>query len=395
MAALPELNLRPVFKAKRAPNLILEGKYGRYEMQKKVLGQGAYGKVYLGLVFGTDQQVAIKHINAEDVDQQRAAQEEIAVLAYISQFHISHILGLIDGPIQAPRGGWYIVLPLVNGEDLDRYLFDLRYEVLTPPSQMQVSQGLLTMMIQMAEAMHRLGEICMVHHDIKPPNIMKVKGEYNSMVVDFGIGCAISGCKSQQLIPRTVPRCPLMRATEGFTPPEYFQGEKGDLKKFDVYAFGKVFHDMATGDFTLWKTSHEIDAFMQKNPQQILKSMKTGSDQLNQILAGMLHPDFNQRLTFAQATQRLQQIRLNQPLTITTTGAAGKAEEAGEAAPGDGMDKDVPPSPWVNPRLGKRKNEVDHFDGGEKMQKTFGVQAVDMVRNAARTLCGWGQYPPC
>jgi eukaryotic-like serine/threonine-protein kinase len=224
-------------------------KLGPYEIESAV-GAGGMGEVYRARDTRLDRVVAIKvlpsHLSSSAELKQRMEREAKA----ISSVNHPNICHLYD--IGSQDGTDYFVMEFLEGQTLaDR----LRAEVLPLSEVYKIG-------IAVAEALafaHRHG---IVHRDLKPGNIMLT--QTGAKLMDFGlakpVGMQSAGSGSASAPPSFTaaatlsgpsPLTPLTTAgtiigTIQYMAPEQIEGKEADARS-DIFAFGAVLYEMATG----------------------------------------------------------------------------------------------------------------------------------------------------
>src|ERR1700733_5781316 len=228
---------------------------GPYEIESP-LGAGGMGEVYRARDTRLERTVAIKVLNAKLVGsaELRARFEREAKV--ISQLQHPHICVLHDVGNEGPID--YLVMEFLQGESLaDR----LRKGPL-PADQV------LTIAIQIADALEKAHRAGVVHRDLKPGNVMLTKS--GAKLLDFGLakplGATVaSGTGSgnspsvfaaalTSTMPSPSPATPLSTAgavigTIQYMSPEQIQGIEADARS-DIFAFGVMLFEMVTGKRT-------------------------------------------------------------------------------------------------------------------------------------------------
>jgi serine/threonine protein kinase/Tol biopolymer transport system component len=225
-------------------------KLGPYEIQSPV-GTGGMGEVYRATDTRLDRRVAIKvlasHLSSSPELKQRMEREARA----ISSLNHPHICHLYD--IGSQDGTDYLVMEFLEGETLAE-----RLRRGAMPLNEVFSVG-----IAVAEALavaHRSG---IVHRDLKPGNIMLTQS--GAKLMDFGLAkplgmqASASGSASASAPSFTAaatlsgpsPLSPLTTAgtiigTIQYMSPEQIEGKEADARS-DIFAFGTVLYEMATG----------------------------------------------------------------------------------------------------------------------------------------------------
>ena len=134
---------------------------GLYAIENKILGKGSFGTVYLGTDIAHDKYVSLKKIPSEimkDPQKIEALSNEILISSGVDNENLVKILDLTD--ISNDK---YIVYEFCNGGDLRRYLrffktFDER-----------CVQYFMTQVLNGLKELHTKK---IIHHDIKPENVL-------------------------------------------------------------------------------------------------------------------------------------------------------------------------------------------------------------------------------
>lgn len=201
-------------------------KFGRYETWR-VLGAGAFGRVYLAFDDLMERFVAIKAPkDALPTDKHRAFLREARA---ISEIHHPHVCPVYDVGIEDDLP--FLVMKFVRGGTLADLV---EREPPTPVQALkfvgQIAQGL--------EAVHARG---IFHRDLKPANVLYDAHEKKLLLTDFGLARWTDGTASIGGIKGT----PLYMAPEQWAP----GGEFGDVSaRTDIYALGVMLFEFLTGE---------------------------------------------------------------------------------------------------------------------------------------------------
>jgi len=247
-------------------------KLGPYEILA-MLGAGGMGEVYRALDTRLDRTVAVKvlasHLSSSPELKQRMEREAKA----ISSLNHRHICHLYD--IGSQDGTDYMVMEFLEGETLAERL---------RKGAMPLNEIFKTG-IAVAEALavaHRQG---IVHRDLKPGNIMLTPG--GAKLMDFGLAKPLglrntatgSGAAPSFTAAATLsgpsPLSPLTTAgsiigTIQYMSPEQIEGKEADARS-DIFAFGAVLYEMATGKRAFHGKSHlsTASSILEKDPDPI------------------------------------------------------------------------------------------------------------------------------
>ena len=150
-------------------------RFGQYELLR-VLGQGAFGEVWLAHDERLNRQVAIKRLKPEvvgDADARRRFNSEAEILISISEPHVVHVLDRIE-----IEGAPALVTEYMEGGSIS----DLKKVRKEPFDVAEVSRWAEQAALGLS-AMHRRG---ILHRDIKPANLF-LSQDGNLSIGDFGL----------------------------------------------------------------------------------------------------------------------------------------------------------------------------------------------------------------
>ena len=128
-----------------------------YVLENKILGRGLSGPVYLGKDVANDKYVALKHFPKNIKDNQKII-NEISIPLEFEEENLVKMFGITE--IDNKK---YIVFEYCKGGDLSRYL---RYFKRFEESEVQ------NFMRQILRGLNVLHSYNIIHHDIKPGNIL-------------------------------------------------------------------------------------------------------------------------------------------------------------------------------------------------------------------------------
>jgi TolB-like protein/Tfp pilus assembly protein PilF len=190
------------------------------------LGKGGMGRVYKAFDTETKEHVALKILNRDIVSDESVIERFRNELKFARRISHRNICRMYD--LGRAQDTTYISMEFVSGEDLKRLL--QRVGQLSARRALAVAEQLLD---GLAEA-HRLG---VVHRDLKPQNIM-IDRDGNARIMDFGIARSIQGTG--------ITDTGAVLGTPDYMAPEQLEGKEAD-KRTDIYAFGAILYEMATG----------------------------------------------------------------------------------------------------------------------------------------------------
>jgi serine/threonine protein kinase len=196
------------------------------------LGRGGAGVVYLAHDTKLDRSVAIKSLPPEVMDNPKALSRftrEARVLASLNHPNIATIYD----ELEEAEGLSYLVLEYVPGQTLAE-------RIAKGPLKLD---EVLTIALQIAEAVAAAHEHDIIHRDLKPGNI-KITPEDKVKVLDFGLAKVVGGEATDQQTTITEPGRVI--GTPAYMSPEQARGKPTD-KRSDIWSFGCVLYEMLTG----------------------------------------------------------------------------------------------------------------------------------------------------
>ena len=192
----------------------------------RIIGHGAFGTVYKGIIPDTGDIVAVKRCS-HSTQGKNEFLSELSIIGTLRHRNLVRLQGWCH-----EKGEILLVYDLMLNGSLDKALFEAR----TPlpwPHRRKILMGV-------ASALAYLHEECenqVIHRDVKTSNIMLDEG-FNARLGDFGLARQIEHDKS--------PDATVAAGTMGYLAPEYLlTGRATD--KTDVFSYGAVVLEVATG----------------------------------------------------------------------------------------------------------------------------------------------------
>jgi len=262
-------------------------KLGPYEILSP-LGAGGMGEVYRGRDTRLDRSVAIKvlpaHLSSDPALKQRLERESKA----ISALQHPNICTLHD--IGHQDGIDFLVMEVLEGETLER-----RLEKGPLPPEQTIRYG-----AQIADALARAHKLGITHRDLKPANIMMTKS--GAKLLDFGLATQSGPAPlAEALTQMTQEHSKLTSAgmivgTFQYMAPEQLEGKPADART-DIFAFGEVLYEMATGKSAFSGTSRAslIAAILTTEPPPITQIQPLTPITLERVVKKCLAKDPDDR----------------------------------------------------------------------------------------------------
>src|SRR5678809_583709 len=210
---------------------------GPYEILAPI-GAGGMGEVYKARDTRLERTVAVKvlpqHLSSSAEVRQRFEREAKT----ISQLSHSHICALYDVGREGETE--YLVMEFLEGETLSDRLAKGPL-----PLEQTLRYG-----VEMADALDKAHRQGIVHRDLKPGNVMLTKTGVK--LLDFGLARsapqAASGASLLTASPTeaNLTEEGMILGTFQYMAPEQLEGRPADART-DIFAFGCVLYEMATG----------------------------------------------------------------------------------------------------------------------------------------------------
>jgi serine/threonine protein kinase len=182
--------------------------------------------------------------------------------------------------IQEKDNQFFIVMQYIEGKTLKQAI----------NNQPLANNTLISIALQVADALSSAHDHGIVHRDIKPQNIM-ITPRGQAKVLDFGLAKNIyeKDSLTQRLDMMGIIETP---GTPAYMSPEQSRRERID-RRSDIFSFGTVLYEMATG----------VKAFTGKDPLEIIKAVcKETTRPVSEINANIL-PGFQEVLDRAMAKE--------------------------------------------------------------------------------------------
>uniref|UniRef100_A0ACD5ZMD8 Uncharacterized protein n=1 Tax=Avena sativa TaxID=4498 RepID=A0ACD5ZMD8_AVESA len=197
----------------------------------RVIGNGAFGVVYKGIVPDTGAMVAVKRCTNANADGAQARAEFLSELSIIAGLRHRNLLRLQGWCYE--KGEILLVYDYMRNGSLDRTLFDASSPALPWRHRRDILAGV-------ASALAYLHHECdrrVIHRDVKSSNVM-LDEAYRARLGDFGL--------ARQAEHGASPDATAAAGTMGYLAPEYMLTGRA-TEATDVFSFGALVLEVACG----------------------------------------------------------------------------------------------------------------------------------------------------
>ncbi|WRX24447.1 Protein kinase domain - like 10 [Theobroma cacao] len=192
----------------------------------RIIGHGAFGTVYKGILPDNGDIVAVKRCSHSSQGKNEFL-SELSIIGTLRHRNLVRLQGWCH-----EKGEILLVYDLMPNGSLDKALFEARTPLPWPHRQ--------KILLGVASALAYLHQECdhqVIHRDVKTSNIMLDEG-FNAKLGDFGLARQVEHDKS--------PDATVAAGTMGYLAPEYLlTGRATD--KTDAFSYGAVVLEVASG----------------------------------------------------------------------------------------------------------------------------------------------------
>ena len=254
----------------------------------RMLGAGGTGRVYAARDRLSGKQVALKQLILPPNPNNHALQQELITFAnefrYLAGLRHPHIISVLDYGFDQQRRPFYTMDLLENAQSI----LSAGYR-----QPLNTQMNLLLQALEALAYLHRRG---ILHHDLKPENMLVYAGTLR--LLDFGLAVVAGQKRDDDAF-----------GTLQYLAPEVLDGH-AYTEASDLYSFGVIAYQLLLGRHPF--PAETIDSFIQQvfNSRPDL-SLLASQPQLAQVLATLLEPDPAKRPASAQTSMHMLRLALN------------------------------------------------------------------------------------
>ncbi len=194
------------------------------------IGKGGMGSVYRAVQTSLNKPVAIKMLDDPATADQQIVERFMKEACAAASLRHPNIVD-VHGIGRTDDGGYFLVMDLIEGADLQQLASEGRSDDLDPAETVAT----------IADAIHHAHAHGIIHRDVKPNNVLLSEaGEL--FITDFGIA-KIAGPKASTLSAHGLPI-----GTPSYMAPEQADPRRGQIgPATDVYGLGGILYFLLTG----------------------------------------------------------------------------------------------------------------------------------------------------
>lgn len=210
---------------------------------KLIIGDGSFGLVYKAKL-PSGITVAVKKLSQDAFQGLREFRAEMETLGKLRHPNIVKILGYCVSGLDR-----VLIYEYIEKGSLDQWLQDMSssFNSWWVPLSWELRVKIIKGVANGLAFLHGL-DVAIVHRDIKASNVL-LDNEFEAHIADFGLARRIEGADSHVSTQAA--------GTMGYMPPEYLGGYTAATVKGDVYSFGVLMFEVATGKRPNWPVREE------------------------------------------------------------------------------------------------------------------------------------------
>jgi serine/threonine-protein kinase len=294
---------------------------GRYQVQA-VVGQGAMGTVFRAWDPALERPVAIKTVRfdrALEGERRELTRRLLNEAVTVARLAHPNVVGVYD--VQQSPEVAFLAMEYVDGISLERHL--------AARGRLDAAEA-VTVALGIARALVAAHERGVVHHDVKPANVLLGR-DGTVKVVDFGISQVLGSLADA---PGTI------FGTPGFLPPEALRG--GDYgPPGDLFALGVTVYQMLTGTlpFAGRSIGELVRQTLEAEPPPPSARVAGVAPELDGLVAELLAKDLARRCGSAvEAARRLEALAVEVGSAACEPPPPARPAPAGNGRLGTGHD---------------------------------------------------------
>jgi len=195
---------------------------------ENVLGEGGFGKVYMGVLSSSGQDIAVKCITKEFTEGMKGFVAEISTMGRMQHRNLVQLRGWCRRQKEL-----FIVYDHMPNGSLDKLIFGKPAMVLPWAQRYSIVKGVAAGLLYLHEEWERR----VIHRDIKSSNVL-LDSEFNARLGDFGLARLCDHSKN--------PETTRVMGTLGYIAPELTRTGKATPSS-DVFSFGVLLLEVASG----------------------------------------------------------------------------------------------------------------------------------------------------
>mmetsp|Transcript_18616 Transcript_18616/g.29664 ORF Transcript_18616/g.29664 Transcript_18616/m.29664 type:complete len:430 (-) Transcript_18616:238-1527(-) len=196
----------------------------------KVIGEGAFGSVYIGNLYG--QPVAIKRFKPRDDNTKEDIMNEVRVMRTLRHPNVVEYLG-----VSIHNHGIAIVSEFMEGGTLDAVLRNKKKE----GKKLRIKRC-VKYLRDIARGLSWLHHRGIIHRDLKPTNILLDEDQRKCKIADFGLAHVKTSKKTSGHYGMVGTMC--------YAAPEVLEKRKYGLSA-DIFSFGMIAVETIEGEYPL------------------------------------------------------------------------------------------------------------------------------------------------
>jgi eukaryotic-like serine/threonine-protein kinase len=257
----------------------------------EALGQGGMGTVYKAHDTRLDRMVVLKLLSRDLIGSETARGRFMREARLASALDHPNICTTFE--IQESEDTYYIAMQYIEGQSLKKAI----------NNKPMATTALISITMQVADALATAHDRGIIHRDIKPQNIM-ITPRGQAKVLDFGLAKSLKEKEKDSKQPHQADLTEVGESpgTPAYMSPEQAKRDRVD-RRSDIFSFGTVLYEMATG-FKPFGGKNNVDilyAVCNEIPKPISNFNPEAMPGLQEILDKAMAKDPSKRYQTMQA----------------------------------------------------------------------------------------------
>ncbi|MBN2725724.1 MAG: SUMF1/EgtB/PvdO family nonheme iron enzyme [Deltaproteobacteria bacterium] len=266
-------------------DILIGSTIGSYKVQR-LLGEGAFGRVYFAEHPDIGSKVAIKILNQAFSSDETVVHRFISEAKAVNKILHQNIIRIFDfGQLEDTR--YYCIMEFIEGKELTK--------IMKERDSFSIGEvfGIVRQIVDGLDAAHQNS---IIHRDLKPDNIIVSErdNQYNVKILDFGIAKLTESTEATSHKTKTGQ----VIGTPAYMSPEQARGEiEKTGPHTDIYSLGVIVYQMLSGELPIKgrSVSDLLVNLILEEPEPLKDKVKNLPPELSEVVLKCLRKNPEER----------------------------------------------------------------------------------------------------